>query len=111
VNTPPEWRESVKLGLAGFLVLDCWGLLGWVLASQFLFGRVTAEKIEAAKDSTQVALIKDAHQVVDQAASLSILCLLQLRRLLLLWCKDLFLCKIIGQARTLSISRKFVLSQ
>jgi hypothetical protein len=68
-NTPPEWRESVKLGLAGVLALGCWSLLGWVLASQFLSSRVTAEKIEAARDSTQVALIKDAHEVVDRTAS------------------------------------------
>jgi hypothetical protein len=69
VNTPPEWRESVKLGFAGVLALGCWSLLGWVLASQFLSSRITAEKIEVAKDSTQVALIKDAHEVVDRTAS------------------------------------------
>jgi hypothetical protein len=68
-NTPPEWRESVKLGLAGILALGCWSLLGWILASQFLSSRTTADKIEAAKDSTQVALIKDAHEVVDRTAS------------------------------------------
>jgi hypothetical protein len=68
-NTPPEWRESIKLVLAGVLALGCWGLLGWILASQFLSSRVTAEKIEAAKDSNQVALIKDAHEVVDRTAS------------------------------------------
>jgi hypothetical protein len=69
VNTPPEWRESVKLGLAGVLALGCWSLFGWILASQFLSSRVTADKIEKAKDSTQVALIKDAHEVVDRTAT------------------------------------------
>lgn len=69
VNTPPEWRESVKLGLAGALALGCWSLFGWILASQFLSSRVTADKIEKAKHSTQVALIKDAHEVVDRTAN------------------------------------------
>jgi hypothetical protein len=43
--------------------------LATAVTSQFLASRVTAEKIEAAKDSNQVALIKDAHEVVDRTAS------------------------------------------
>jgi hypothetical protein len=87
-NTPSEWRESVKTVVAGGLAIGCWVILGSLFWSQFDASRKSAAAIEAVASSIkglptskedqqlaaeqrreQVAIIKDAHNLVNQTAS------------------------------------------
>jgi hypothetical protein len=70
-NPPPEWRESTKLTIAGFLAVSNWCLLGWLICSQFNNSVSFAEKIAALPptEKDRINLIKDANETVNKTAS------------------------------------------
>ncbi len=69
VNTPPEWRESVKLLVAAFLALGCWSLLGWLLFAQFQYSLAVSDKLEKPENKDRIVFIKDARDGVNQTSS------------------------------------------
>jgi hypothetical protein len=70
-NTPSEWRESSKLVFAAILACGTWGVLGWLICSQFNNSVAFAEKIAAIPpgDKDRIALTKDANETVNKTAS------------------------------------------
>jgi hypothetical protein len=70
-NPPPEWRESTKLIIAGFLAVSNWCLLGWLICSQFNNSVSFAEKIAALPptEKDRINLIKEANETVNKTAS------------------------------------------
>jgi hypothetical protein len=70
-NPPPEWRESTKLIIAGFLAVSTWGVLGWLICSQFNTSVSFAEKIAVLSptEKDRINLIKDANETVNKTSS------------------------------------------
>jgi hypothetical protein len=69
INTPPEWRESVKLIVAAFLALGCWSLLGWLLFAQFQYSLAVSAKLEKPENKDRIVFIKDARDGVNQTSN------------------------------------------
>jgi hypothetical protein len=68
-NTPPEWRESVKLLIAALLALGCWGLLGWMFFAQVQYSYTVSDNLRKPENKDQIVVIKDARDGVNQTAS------------------------------------------
>jgi hypothetical protein len=70
-NTPSEWRETGKLLIAAALACGTWGVLGWLIYSQFNSNVAFAERIAAipSGDKDRIALTKDANETVNKTAS------------------------------------------
>jgi hypothetical protein len=70
-NPPPEWRESTKLIIAGFLAVSTWCVLGWLICSQFNNSVAFAEKIAALPptEKDRINLIKEANDTVNKTSS------------------------------------------
>jgi hypothetical protein len=70
-NTPSEWRETGKLAVAAILACGTWGVLGWLILSQFNSNVVFADKISTITptEKDRIALVKDANETVNKTAS------------------------------------------
>jgi hypothetical protein len=70
-NTPSEWRETGKLAIAAALACGTWGVLGWLVYSQFQNSVAFADKIATIppSDKDRIALVKDANETVNKTAS------------------------------------------
>ena len=70
-NTPSEWRETGKLAIAAALACGTWGILGWIIYSQFNSNVAFAKKISSITpgDKDRIALVKDANETVNKTAS------------------------------------------
>jgi hypothetical protein len=70
-NPPPEWRESTKLVVAAGLACCTWGVLGWLICSQFNNSVTFAEKIAALPptDKDRISLMKEANDTVNKTSS------------------------------------------
>jgi hypothetical protein len=70
-NTPSEWRETGKLLIAAALACGTWGILGWLIYSQFNNSVAFADKIATIPpgDKDKIALVKDANETVNKTAS------------------------------------------
>ncbi len=70
-NTPPEWRESSKLIIAGILACGTWSVLGWLICSQFQNSVSFAEKIAALPPTAtdKINIIKEANDTVNKTSS------------------------------------------
>jgi hypothetical protein len=70
-NTPSEWRETGKLAIAATLACGTWGILGWLVYSQFNNSVAFADRIATIPpgDKDRIALVKDANETVNKTAS------------------------------------------
>jgi hypothetical protein len=70
-NTPSEWRETGKLAVAATLACGTWGVLGWLIWSQFNSNVAFADKISTISpaEKDRIALVKDANETVNKTAS------------------------------------------
>lgn len=70
VNTPPEWRESVKLLSAGLLGISLWFFLGWIVGVSYLKTQDYSDQISKLKDSKdpQIENLDKAVNIINNAS-------------------------------------------
>ena len=69
-NTPPEWRESLKLISAGLLGISLWFFIGWVACASYLKIQDYSDQISKLKDSKdpQIENIDKAVNIINDAS-------------------------------------------
>jgi hypothetical protein len=71
MNTPPEWRESLKAGISALLAISLWIFLGWIASSQLQQSKEYAAQIAKVlpTDKDKINLIERAAERVDKTAN------------------------------------------
>ncbi|WP_138505543.1 hypothetical protein [Nostoc sp. PA-18-2419] len=69
-NTPPEWRESLKLISAGLLGISLWFFIGWIAGASYLKIQDYSEQISKLKDSKdpQIENLNKAVSIINDAS-------------------------------------------